>query len=206
METINKERVKEIVKGLKERVEKEADILSLYILAFGDVEYDGNDADPRVKLTTLYQYLHDNITNFESADFSLDSFNSFISELYYTDHAVYRYDKYNLKKIFPLFSYDDEVMSTSFLHTATEETSTRISSDNYLRAFSEYILNMQQMLENEYTEAREERKNIYIIRNNVYNTLNRTMIDMEKKCNADGIIDFYDFIYKQIEGYGKEDN
>lgn len=204
--TINKERVREIVNEFKERVEREADVLSLYVLAFGDVEYDSDGgADPQVKLTTLYQYLSDNITSFESDDFSLTSFDNFMDDLDYTDQAVYRYHKYNLKKIYPIVSYCDDAMGSSFLYSAIDRDSSRIAADDYLRSFSEYIVNIRQILKSEYEEAREERKNIIIITGNVNRALNSAMREMEEKCDVDEITGFYDFIYNQIQNYGKED-
>lgn len=213
MATINIENVRKIIEQLKTRVEQEADILHLYVIAFGSVIYYDEDADPEVRLVSLYQYLYDQISEFISGDFSLSSFDAFLYDLVNGADfvSIYRYNGYNLIKLYPECSYDDSTMgATPICHTLPrgseiDKLNNLLTKDDYLISFINHICGVYGSLNLAYQDAKNERNDITHIRGNVSKALYKAMGEMESRGDEKEIIEFYDYMYKQITNYKREE-
>lgn len=213
MATINIENVRKIIEQLKTRVEQEADILHLYVIAFGSVIYYDEDADPEVRLVSLYQYLYDQISEFISGDFSLSSFDAFLYDLVNGADfvSIYRYNGYNLIKLYPECSYDDSTMGiTPICHTLPRgseinKLNNLLTKDDYLISFINHICGVYGSLNLAYQDAKNERNDITHIRGNVSKALYKAMGEMESRGDEKEIIEFYDYMYKQITNYKREE-
>lgn len=213
MATINIENVRKIVEQLKTRVEQEADILHLYVIAFCSVINYDEGSDPEVRLVSLYQYLYDQISEFISGDFSLSSFDAFLYDLVKGIDfvSIYRYNGYNLIKLYPECSYDDSTMGiTPICHTLPigseiYKLNNMLTKDDYLISFINHICGVYGSLNLAYQDAINERSHLRHIRHNVSTALYKAMGEMESRGDEKEIIEFYDYMYKQITNYKGEE-
>lgn len=203
----NLEKVKECIDEIKDRAEQEKDILQLYLVAEGDVMYVDNDsAEPLVELSTLYQFIVNEMEEIENNNYGLHFFSTCLDTMFHGYVSIYRYNGNALKKLFPNYSYDESGMGTVLGINYNKEDNVRnvshnIIEDNYLKTFMDFICNMYNKLDYLYCDAKDQRTEASVIRMNINSAINKVMDEVTNEDDYTGLINFYDFIYKQIQEY-----
>lgn len=211
---VNTKRVHEIIDTFRFRVEKDKEILSKYVIIFGDVcGYYGGETDLEAEALSLYQYLDREIFNFvaENDYTDISRFDTFLSKLFSDNVSIYKCNKYKLEKLFP--TPDDGSVSMlakplGFKIGDDHETMIAINfvivDDKHLRSLFDSICRTYNLIYSEYKAQRMGRKTLYNIRNNVDIAINEVTSSLTNDMdNINDLIEFYDYVYKAIENYSK---
>lgn len=216
---VDTKRVYEIIDTFRFRVEEDKEILSKYVIIFGDVgEYYGGETDPEAKVLSLYQYLDREIFNFvaENDYTDISRFETFLKELFSEKISIYRYDNYKLEKQFPIQDdeTDDAMMSKPLGFKIGDDYETIVATnfvivdDKYLKSSFEAICRTYNLISSEYEDLRRGRRtlSLYYVKQNINKAIDNFVSSVTASMDTtNDIIEFYDYVYKAIESYGKNE-
>lgn len=211
---VNTKRVYEIIDTFRFRVEEDKEILSKYVIIFGDVcGYYGGETDPEAEALSLYQYLDGEIFNFvaENDYTDISRFETFLKELFSENVSIYRYDNYKLEKQFPIPDDEVDVMMSKPLgfkigydYETMVATNYVIVDDKYLKSSFEAICRTYNLISSEYEEVMIDRKTLRKIKHNIDSSISNFVSSFTAGMdNTNDLIEFYDYVYKAIENYSK---
>lgn len=213
---VNTKRVYEIIDTFRFRVEEDKEILSKYVIIFGDVcGYYGGETDPEAEALSLYQYLDGEIFNFvaENDYTDISRFDTFLSKLFSYNVLIYKCNKYKLEKLFP--TPDDGSVSIldkplGFKIGDDNETMIAINfvivDDKYLKSSFEAICRTYNLISSEYEDLRRGRRTLYHVKQNINKAIDSFVSSVTASMDTtNDIIEFYDYVYKAIESYDKNE-
>ena len=203
---INKDTIKEIIVDFKDQIQKEKDILSLYIIAFGDVHhYDDGETEPEVEIYSVYQYLNSEIEEFMESNDSYDNlskFNNFLSDLF-GNVSIYRYNGDELCRIFPTGIKDIDMGHLLCNTIRGVECSVIVEDSRYLYTIIASLCDLCNLLRNEYSELIDKTRETNKILRDIKQSLYDSIYALDKDINT--LSDFYNYISKAIDDYKKKE-